>query len=296
MYYKLSDYLKNEYGEKLFKLLLSSGMTCPNRDGTCGSRGCIFCSDSGAGEFSESRKLSTDEQIESAKKKVKTISGKYIAYFQSFSNTYASAEHIRALYTPIVNRDDIAVLSIATRPDCLSDEIISVFRELNKIKPIWIELGLQTTNEKTAQYIRRGYPLSVYTNAVKKLKEAQIKVITHIILGLPEESKDDMIKSAEFAGSVSDGLKIHMLYITKDSDLGKEYSEKPFHLLNKEEYIDILCECIRVIPENVVIHRLTGDPDSSKLIAPMWAVDKINVLRDIENAFYDRNIIQGENL
>lgn len=294
-YYKLSDYLKNEYGEKLYKLLLSSGMTCPNRDGKCGKNGCIFCSEKGSGEFSENSNVPIDLQIENAKKHVPTVSGQYIAYFQSFSNTYAKAEDIWNLYYPVVIRDDIAILSIATRPDCLPDDVIEVLGKLNKIKPIWIELGLQTINDKTAQYIRRGYPLQIYSDAVNKLKSINVKVITHLILGLPFETKNDMINSTKFAGKVSDGIKFHMLYITNNSQLGKQYKSSSFVLLSKEEYIDILCKCIRVIPENVVIHRLTGDCEESKLIAPLWTKDKVRLLREIENAFYDRNIIQGEN-
>ncbi|MBQ4568765.1 MAG: TIGR01212 family radical SAM protein [Ruminococcus sp.] len=297
MYYnKLSDYLKKEYGEKLYKLLLTSGMTCPNRDGTCGTNGCIFCSEEGSGEFAADSKLSINEQIEFSKRTVPSVSGKYIAYFQSFTNTYASAERIKALYYPVVCRDDIAVLSIATRPDCLSDETISVLSELNRIKPVWVELGLQTIHEQSAQFIRRGYPLPVYENAAKLLKNAGIKVITHLILGLPFETKNDMLRSAEFAGRMSDGIKFHMLYIQKGTDIAKLYEKNTFRLLEKEEYIDILCDCIRLLPANVVIHRLTGDADKSKLIAPMWSADKIKLLKDINNAFYDRDICQGEHL
>lgn len=294
-YFKLSEYLKNEFGEKLYKLLLSSGMTCPNRDGTCGNKGCIFCSEEGSGEFSESSKIPIEIQIENAKKYVPTKSGRYIAYFQSFSNTYSDAKTIWDLYYPVVMRDDIAVLSIATRPDCLANDVIEVLRKLNKIKPLWIELGLQTTNDKTAEYIRRGYPLQTYLDAVDKLKSNNIKVITHLILGLPYETKYDMINSAILAGKVSDGIKFHMLYIAKDSQLANIYKSNTVTLLSKEEYIDILCNCIRIIPKNVVIHRLTGDCEESKLIAPLWTADKVRLLRDIENAFYDRNIIQGEN-
>ena len=294
--YMLSDYLKETFGEKLYKLTLSSGMTCPNRDGKCGYKGCIFCGDKGAGEFAQSAALTINEQIENAKKTTPTVSGKYIAYFQSFTNTYAPLDYLRKLYIPIVMRDDIAVLSIATRPDCLSDEIIDFLSELNNIKPVWIELGLQTINESTAKFIRRGYTLDVYTDAATKLRKKGIKVITHLILGLPFETKSDMINSAEYAGRFSDGIKLHTLYITKDSDLFELYKKGKITLITKYEYIDILCECIRVIPKSAVIHRLTGDADKTKLVAPNWSADKIRLLRDINNAFYDRNIIQGENI
>ena len=291
----LSDYLKKNYNTKLYKLMLSSGFTCPNRDGKCGTKGCIFCSESGAGEFAQSADLSFEEQIRIAKLSAPQ-SKQYIAYFQSFTNTYATPDEIEKLYTPVVLRDDIAVLSIATRPDCLSEKIIEVLSKLNAIKPVWVELGLQTIHENTANFIRRGYPLAVYTDAVKRLKSAGIKVITHLILGLPGECKDDMIKSAAFAGKLSDGIKFHSLYITKNTDLAKLYIDSKIKLLTQEEYIDILCECIRVIPKNVAIHRLTGDPKKSTLIAPIWTRDKIKLLKEINNAFYDRNITQGEKL
>ncbi len=297
MYYnKLSDHLKKEFGEKLYKLLLSSGLTCPNRDGTCGTKGCIFCGEEGAGEFTADRNLSINEQIESAKRTVPSVSGRYIAYFQSFTNTYADTKKLRELYYPVVNRDDIAVLSIATRPDCLSEETIELLSELNGIKPVWVELGLQTIHNKTAQFIRRGYPLSVYKKAVQNLRRANVNVITHLILGLPFESKNDMLESAKFAGSISDGIKFHMLYIQDGTDIAELYKNKEFTLISKDEYIDILCECIRMIPENVVIHRLTGDADRKKLIAPMWSANKVGLLQDISNAFYDRDICQGEKL
>ena len=292
----LSDYLKDNFGEKLYRISLDGGMTCPNRDGTCGTKGCIFCSENGSGEFTPDKLMSLEEQIIAGKKLVaqKTKSEKYIAYFQAFSNTYAPVEYLRNLYYGVVNRDDIAVLSIATRPDCINDDVIKLLDELNKIKPVWIELGLQTSNEKTADFIRRGYKNSVYEKAVTSLKSVGCKVITHIILGLPDETKDDMLKTAEYAGRFSDGVKFHMLYITKDSDLAQYYKENNFQLLSREEYIDILCGCLRVIPKNVVIHRLTGDGEKSKLLAPLWTLNKKKVLREINNAFIDRNIEQGE--
>lgn len=297
MYYnKLSEYLKYKYGEKLYKLLLSSGMTCPNRDGTCGTRGCIFCGEQGSGEFAANSRLPIEEQIETAKTSVPSISGKYIAYFQSFTNTYADADNLREFYLPVVKRDDIAILSVATRPDCLSDEVINVLSELNSIKPVWIELGLQTINDDTAKFIRRGYPLSTYTNAVKRLKKQNISVITHLILGLPFETKEHMLESARYAGSMSDGIKFHMLYIQKGTDIAEMFEKEIFTMISKDEYIDILCDCIRLIPKNVVIHRITGDADKSKLITPLWTADKVKLLQDIKNAFYDRNVCQGENI
>lgn len=292
----LSDYLKDTFGEKLYRISLDGGMTCPNRDGTCGERGCIFCNESGSGEFTPDRFLSLNEQIEAGKTLVahKTKSDKYIAYFQAFSNTYAPIEYLQKLFTEVINREDIAVLSIATRPDCLGEDVIMLLNELNNIKPVWVELGLQSAKEETAEFIRRGYKNQIYEEAVTKLKSAGCKVITHLILGLPNETKDDMINSARYAGKNSDGVKFHMLYVTKDSDLDFYYKEVGFHVLSREEYIDILCGCIRVIPKSVVIHRLTGDGEKSKLIAPLWSQNKKKVLREISNAFIDRNIEQGE--
>ena len=294
----LSDYLKAEFGEKYYRLSLNGGMTCPNRDGTCGTKGCLFCGEKGAGEFTPDIRLTLDEQIESAKRFVadKTKVDRYIAYFQAYSNTYAPIGYLRELYYIVINREDIAVLSIATRPDCLSDEVVDLLRDLNKIKPVWVELGLQTSNEKTAKLIRRGYTNEVYLKAVEDLHQAGVKVITHIILGLPFEQKEDMINSARFAGKISDGIKFHMLYVTEDTDLAELYYLEQLRLIGIEEYIDILCKCIRVIPPEVVIHRLTGDPEKSKLIAPLWTAHKKKVLKEIHNAFKDRNIVQGEYL
>ena len=292
----LSDYLKYTFGEKIYRIPLNGGMTCPNRDGTCGYRGCIFCNESGAGEFTPDKLLSLNKQIEAGKSLVanKTKSDKYIAYFQAFSNTYAPVEYLQKLFMEVISREDIAVLSIATRPDCLPDDVVMLLKELNNIKPVWVELGLQTSNEDTAVLIRRGYENNIYEEAVLKLRSVGCKVITHLILGLPYESKDEMICSARYAGKLSDGIKFHMLYITKDSDLDSYYKEKRFHILSIEEYIDILCSCIRVIPKGVVIHRLTGDSEKSKLVAPLWTMNKKKVLREINNAFVDRNIEQGE--
>lgn len=295
---RLSDYLKESFGTKLYRISLDGGMTCPNRDGSCGTRGCIFCGEKGSGEFTPDRAVSLDSQIEDAKALVahKAKSKKYIAYFQAFSNTYAPIDYLRELYYKVILREDIEVLSIATRPDCINDSVIKLLDELNRIKPVWIELGLQTCNEKTARLIRRGYENSVYENAVASLKKIGCQVITHIIFGLPHESKEDMLKTARYAGKHSDGLKLHMLYITKSTDLAKLYEESPFHLLSREEYIDILCCSLRLIPKDRIIHRLTGDACRKDLIAPLWTKDKRRVLREIENAFKDRNICQGEGL
>ena len=294
----LSDYLKEEYGDKFYRISLNGGMTCPNRDGTCGVKGCIFCTEEGAGEFTPDIRLTIEQQIFEAKKLVssKSTSDKYIAYFQAYSNTYAPVEYLEKLFGKVIAREDVVILSIATRPDCLSEDVINLLGKLNKIKPVWIELGLQTSNVATAEFIRRGYPNSVYEKAAADLHPVGCKVITHLILGLPDENKADMIASALYAGQHSDGIKFHMLYISESSDIAAFYKRNPFHLLSREEYIDVLCECIRVIPKNSVIHRLTGDPDKRTLLAPLWTTDKKRVLREINNAFIDRDVTQGENL
>lgn len=294
----LSDYLKEGFGEKLYRIALDGGMSCPNRDGTCGTRGCIFCGEQGSGEFAQSSFSDISRQIEDGKKLIahKSKSDKYIAYFQAFSNTYAPIEHLRKLYHKVIIRDDIAVLSIATRPDCLSGEVLQMLKELNEIKPVWVELGLQTVNSKTADFIRRGYSLDVYDKGVYNLKAIGCKVITHIIFGLPFESKSQMLRSAAYAGAKSDGVKFHMLYVTKGTDLEKLYNKGEIKLLSRDEYIDILCEAIRLTPRATVIHRLTGDGDKRILVAPKWTENKKRVLREIENALWDRNIEQGERL
>lgn len=294
----LSDYLKETYGEKLYRISLDGGMTCPNRDGTCGTEGCIFCSEKGSGEFTPNKLLDIHNQIEIGKALVskKSKSNKYIAYFQAFSNTYAPVSYLKKLFFEVINRDDIAILSIATRPDCINDEVLELLASLVKIKPVWVELGLQSSNENTADFIRRGYRNSVYESAAENLKSINCKVITHIIFGFPFESKEDMINSAKYAGKYSDGIKFHMLYVVKDTDLAKLYKNTTFSLLSIEEYIDVLCCALRVIPKEVVVHRLTGDGDKSTLIAPLWSGNKKKVLREINNAFLDRNITQGEDI
>lgn len=294
----LSDYLKDTFGEKLYRISLDGGMTCPNRDGTCGNKGCIFCSENGSGEFTPDKYLSINSQIEIGKSLVshKTKSEKFIAYFQAFSNTYAPVDYLRKLYFSVIYREDIALLSIATRPDCINEDVLALLKELNQIKPVWVELGLQTSNEKTAEFIRRGYKNEIYERAVRELKKVGCKVVTHIILGLPYENKDDMINTALFVGTLSDAVKFHMLYISKNTDLAKLYEDSRFNLLTQEEYIDVLCQCIRVIPKNVIIHRLTGDADKKTLIAPMWSANKKKVLNEIHNALKDRDVIQGEKL
>ena len=284
-YTSLSSYLKSKYGEKYFKLALSCAVTCPNRDGVCGDKGCIFCSLKGSGDFAQSSLLDVNTQIERAKDLVKrkNENDKYIAYFQAFTSTYGDIDYLRETFYKTIKRDDIAILSIATRPDCLDYKIIELIKELNSIKPVWVELGLQSVHETTAQYIRRGYKTEVYFEAVRKLKEIGVHVITHVILGLPYETKEMMIETVRQAGKVTDGIKLQLLHVLKGTDLEKEYADGKFDVLSLEEYSDILCECISVLPENIVIHRLTGDGEKNTLIAPLWTKDKKRVLNYINH-------------
>lgn len=282
-YTTLNSYLKEKFGCKVYKISLDCGFTCPNRDGTLGYGGCIFCSEGGSGDFAESRTLGVTEQIESGKEKVKNKikSGKYIAYFQAFTNTYADVNTLEKMFSQAINHPDIVALSIATRPDCLEQEKVELLSRLNKIKPIFVELGLQTVNDKTAKYIRRGYTLDVYDDAVERLHEQGINVVTHIIIGLPYETKENMLSSVKYVCKVTDGIKLQLLHILKGTDLAKDYFEHKFEVLSLEEYTDIIAECVKVIPENVVIHRLTGDGAKKDLIAPLWSADKKKVLNTI---------------
>lgn len=289
-YYSFNQYLKDTFGCKVYKISINAGFTCPNRDGKIDTGGCIFCSKGGSGDFAEDAELSITEQIENGKKRVekKIKSGKYIAYFQAFTNTYAPIETLKAKFYEAVEHPDIIALSIATRPDCLPGDVIALLTELNRIKPIFVELGLQTIHERTAEYIRRGYTLDVYNTAVKNLKNAGINVVTHIILGLPNETKEDMMKSVDYVCRAgTDGIKLQLLHILKDTDLADEYFCGKVNTLTLEEYIDIIKDCVEIIPKNVVIHRLTGDGAKKDLIAPLWSADKKNVLNKINKALSD---------
>lgn len=294
-YYSLNEYLKSTFGEKIYKISLNGGMTCPNRDGTLSTKGCIFCSKGGSGEFSADKLLSVTEQIEQAKLRIKakTDCKRFIAYFQPFTNTYADISYLRRIFYEAIENPDIAVLSIATRPDCLGEDILLLLYELNRVKPVWIELGLQSIHKKTADYIRRCYELEVYNEAVKNLKEIGVTVVTHIILGLPFETKGMMLESVKYAGERSDGIKLQLLHVLKDTDLLNDYSKGLFKTLSMDEYIDLLCDCIEILPKDTVVHRLTGDGDKKLLVAPLWSGDKKRVLNSISKAFRERNIVQG---
>lgn len=280
MYRDLNTYYKERFGCKIYKLSLDGGMTCPNRDGTKGTSGCIFCSEKGSGEFSAPFCEDIALQLEQAKKLVehKCRSGKYIPYFQAFSGTYAPIEHLRKIYYEAIKPDFTVALSIATRPDCLPDEVIELLSEINKNKPVFVELGLQTTDDTTAKAIKRGYETKVYFEAVEKLKEKGINVVTHIILGLPNETEDMMLKTVRDVSKVTDGIKFHLLYVVSGTPLEEEYKKGKIKEYTLEEYADLLKKCIKELPENVVVHRLTGDGAKGSLVYPLWTADKKRVL------------------
>ena len=294
-YYSLNEYLKRTFGEKVYKLSLDGGMTCPNRDGTVGNRGCIFCSGGGSGEFAARRGCSVSDQLVQAKQRIckKTECKKFIAYFQPFTNTYANVRYLRRIFTEAIAPDDIAALSVATRPDCLEDDVLDLLSELNCKKPVWVELGLQTIHSSTAEYIRRGYDLPVYDDAVKRLKGIGVQVITHIILGLPGESREMMLSSVRYAGEKSDGVKLQLLHVLRGTDLYTDYQNGVFETLSMEEYIDLICESLKILPPGVVVHRLTGDGDKRILEAPLWSADKKRVINALNKALRERNIFQG---
>lgn len=333
-YYTLNQYLKKRFGQKVYKLALDGGMSCPNRDGRLGHGGCIFCSAGGSGEFaikaagrengddSGTLKIipgSVTAQIEQAKAKIcqKTNAALFIAYFQSYTNTYAPVEYLRQIFTEAISHPQVAVLSIATRPDCLPPEVIQLLKELNQIKPVWIELGLQTIHERTAQYIRRGYQLSCYENAIKQLRRAGIEVITHVILGLPGETKEDMTETIRYlarkaeepwgsentqnqsfippaATYMTQGIKLQLLHVLEGTDLAEDYQKGTFQSLTMEEYLDILFTCLQNLPPETIIHRITGDGPKNLLIAPTWSTNKKNVLNTIRREMKQRNIVQGQ--
>ncbi len=297
-YNSFSKAMKERFGHSVYKLSLESGMTCPNRDGTLGTGGCIFCGEQGAGEFAERLGDDIEEQIQKAKDRVsfktKANTG-YIAYFQSFTNTYAPVDYLEKLYMPIVQRDDICALSIATRPDCLSEPVVKLLKRLNRIKPVWVELGLQTIHESTAKLIRRGYDTSVYDDSVKRLKSAGIDTVTHMIIGLPYETEEMIYETASHISRIgSDGIKLHLLFILKNTELEQMYQKGEYTPLEIDEYIKLLAGCVRRLSPEMVIHRLTGDGAKKDLVAPLWSGNKKRVLAAINEYFEKENVVQGE--
>ena len=296
-YHSLDYHLKNRFGQKIYKLSLNGGMTCPNRDGTLGNRGCIFCSRGGSGDFAASCALSIKEQIEAAKTLVakKTTGSSYIAYFQAYTNTYAPYEKLKKIFTEAISHPDICILSVATRPDCLDDNVLNLLEKLNGIKPVWVELGLQSIHEHTARFIRRGYELPIFEKAVSALRKRGIEVIVHVITGLPTENENHMLATIHYLNKMDiQGIKLQLLHILKETDLADYYERHPFRVLSMDEYIKITGQCIANLRTDIVIHRLTGDGPKSLLLAPAWSADKRRVLNQIQAHLKQNNIWQGK--
>lgn len=298
-YYSLNEYIRQTYNTKMYKLSLSGGMTCPNRDGLIDNRGCIFCSAGGSGDFTGaalSKDNNIDIQIDTAKALVsrKYSGSDYIAYFQSYTNTYADVNYLRRLFYDVVKRPEIRILSIATRPDCLSSDIIELLAELNSIKPVWIELGLQTIHERTAKYIRRGYTLDIFEEAVRNLNRIGIRPIVHMIIGLPGENESMILETAKYLSHCNiSGVKLQLLHVLKNTDLAQEYFNGSVDILSLTQYSEILGKIIKLLPPDCVIHRLTGDGPKNLLIAPLWSSNKKNVINTINRYLQENAIIQG---
>lgn len=296
-YYSLDRYLKQTFGEKIYKISLDGGFTCPNRDGTLGTRGCIFCSEGGSGDFASDSSLSVTEQIEDGIRLVegKSKARKFIAYFQAFTNTYAPAEKLNQIYREALSHEKIIGLSIGTRPDCLPPDVLDLLAELNKIKPVFVELGLQTIHEDTAQRIRRGYPLSCFDEAVDKLHEKGINIVVHLILGLPGELEEKMLESVRYLNSLPvDGVKLSLLHVLNKTDLGTLYEKNPFPIYELDDYVSLVIRCIEELREDIVIHRLTGDGPRDLLIAPRWTLQKRKVLNEITRRMKETDSRQGK--
>ena len=297
MYRSLNDALRAQFGCKVYKLALDGGMTCPNRDGTCGRRGCIFCGTAGGGEFAASGGC-VARQLEEAKRRVAAKGpAKYIAYFQSHTNTYAPMERLRPLFEAAMAPEEIVALSVATRPDCLPGPVLALLEQLNRRKPVWVELGLQTMHASTAAYIRRGWDLPAFDQAVASLKRRGLTVVVHMILGLPGETPSMMYDTVRhIARSGADGVKFHLLHVLDDADLAADYLAGKVRVLELDEYVALLAECIRLTPPEMVIHRLTGDGDKRHLLAPLWSADKKRVLNAVRAGFAREHVVQGEHL
>lgn len=297
-YHSLDYHLKHTYGEKLYKLALNGGMTCPNRDGTLGDRGCIFCSAGGSGDFAGNPRESIRQQIASGKEQIKkkTDAVSYIAYFQAYTNTYAKVSYLEKIFTEAISCPEVKILSIATRPDCLNDEILTLLARLNRIKPVWVELGLQTIHEQSAQFIRRGYSLSVFEEAVRNLRQIGVEVIVHTILYLPGETKLMMQETISYLNIMDiQGIKLQLLHILHGTDLADYYETSPFFVPTMEEYIAFLGKCITQLRPDIVIHRLTGDGPKELLIAPRWTGHKRLVLNKMNQYFKEQDLWQGKN-
>lgn len=295
-YHSFDYMLKERFSCKIYKTALNGGMTCPNRDGTLGERGCIFCSQGGSGDFAGDRRDSITEQINKQAEKLaqKRNASAFIAYFQAYTNTYAPVEYLRKIYTEAINHPQVAAVSIGTRPDCLGPDVLALLEELNQIKPVWIELGLQTIHERTAAYIRRGYPLSCFEEAVKALRQRDLDVIVHTILGLPGESRQDILETMGYLNRRDiQGIKLQLLHVLKGTDLAQDYLEGRFSVYTMEEYLDILIDCLEHLSPDIVIHRLTGDGPKDLLMAPLWSSKKRTVLNTLHHECKIRHAYQG---
>ena len=298
-YRSLDYHLRNRYGEKIYKVSLDGGMTCPNRDGTLGKCGCIFCSEGGSGDFAGDRTHPVHQQIEEQKARLspKFPATHFIAYFQAYTNTYAPLSYLERIFTEAIEHEDIVGLSIGTRPDCLPDETLDLLSELNKKKPVTVELGLQTIHERTAAFIRRGYKLSCFEDAVQNLRKRQIEVIVHTILGLPGESEKDILETMQYLnGQDIQGIKLQLLHVLKGTDLAEDYLAGKFRVYEREEYLNLLIDCLEYLDPSIVIHRMTGDGPEKLLIAPLWASRKREVLNLLHHEMKVRNSWQGKQL
>ena len=298
-YHSLDYMLRERYGEKVYRVALNGGMSCPNRDGTLGKKGCIFCSQGGSGDFAANAALSITEQINT---QIKSLSSKrpihkYIAYFQAYTNTYAPVEHLRKIFTEVISHPDIVALSIGTRPDCLGDDVLDLLYSLNQIKPVWVELGLQTIHEDTARYIRRGYPLSCFDTAVKNLRAGGIEVIVHTILGLPGESRKDILETMAYLNAMDiQGIKLQLLHVLRGTDLAADHEAGLFRTYERDEYLNLVIDCLEHLRPDIVIHRVTGDGPKDLLIAPLWASRKREVLNLLHHRMKERASFQGKAL
>lgn len=295
-YHSLDYMLKERFGEKVYKVTLNGGMTCPNRDGTLGNRGCIFCSAGGSGDFAADAALSITEQINSQIQLLESRRPiqKYIAYFQAYTNTYGKISHLRKVFTEAISHPKIVALSIGTRPDCLGDDVLALLEELNTKKPVWVELGLQTIHDDTAAYIRRGYRLPCFDRAVQELSARKIEIIVHTILGLPGESKERILETMEYLNHQPiSGIKLQLLHILKGTDLADEYERGMLHIYSIEEYLDTVIACLEHLSPDIVIHRITGDGPKDLLLAPTWTSRKREVLNILHHELKQRGTWQG---
>ncbi len=303
-YHSLDFELKSRFGQKVYKIALDGRMTCPNRDGTLGTRGCIFCSEGGSGDFAApldadiSITTAVNNQIEEAISRIKGKMGSapdaYIAYFQSYTNTYAPLPYLETLFSAAICHPKVVALSIGTRPDCLPDEVLDLCSRLNREKPVWIELGLQTIHEDTASFIRRGYPLSTFTDAMARLRARNLETIVHVTLGLPGENREKMLETVRYLAAQNiQGIKLQLLHVLKGTDLATVYEQHPFPVMTLEEYLDLVIDCVSLLPPELVIHRITGDGPKRLLIAPLWSANKRLVLNSLTRRFQERGITQG---